>query len=129
MTRSKLKSVAWVLRRDGKVLCVKSKNKDKFFVPGGKFELGESAKQALCREIAEELSVTLKEETMRHVTTIHDIAYGLPNTDVEMACYSADYVGEIVPNAEIETVAWVDLETLHCCAPAAQQLVTFILSR
>ncbi len=41
-----LQSVAWLHEKDGKVLCVKSKGKDKYFIPGGKPEPGETLEQA-----------------------------------------------------------------------------------
>ncbi|MBT8185805.1 MAG: NUDIX domain-containing protein, partial [Eudoraea sp.] len=51
--------LAWVLLMDNKVLCVRSKEKEKFYLPGGKREKGETNAHALYREIKEELSVEI----------------------------------------------------------------------
>ena len=43
--------------KDKKLLLAFSKNKQCFYLPGGKIDTGETAKQALCREIGEELNI------------------------------------------------------------------------
>ncbi len=110
------------------MLCVRSHGKDKFFIPGGKFELGESDQQALKREIKEELSIDLDESSIEFATVVKDVAYGLENTQVEMHCYRAEYSGDLTPCAEIAELDWVTLDDLDKCAPAAQQAVTFALT-
>ena len=52
-------TVAWVRAENGRVLCARPRGRDIFYVPGGKREGRESDLQALLREIAEELTVTL----------------------------------------------------------------------
>ncbi len=123
----KLESVAWVLQRDGKVLCVKTKGKDKYFIPGGKLEAGETRQQGLVREIKEELNIDLIEATISHQFTVIDVAYGLDDTELEMHCYLADFSGEITPNAEIELLQWFDKSNIEQCAPAAQKAVAQVL--
>ncbi len=46
-----------IIQHDNKVLCVKTKDEDYHFLPGGHIEFGESAKDALQREIQEELGL------------------------------------------------------------------------
>ena len=46
--------LVWVLIKDGKLLAVRSKGKELFYLPGGKREIGESDVDALAREIQEE---------------------------------------------------------------------------
>ena len=55
-------TVAWVHLEDGRILCARPRGKDVFYAPGGKREGGESDLQTLLREIAEELTVTLRPE-------------------------------------------------------------------
>ncbi|UXI04211.1 NUDIX hydrolase [Photobacterium sp. TY1-4] len=116
-----LKSVAWLHQDGDKLLCVKTKGKDKFFIPGGKLEAGETNELGLQREIQEELGIELKVDTIRHQFSIEDIAYGLDNTQLTMHCYTADFRGELAPNAEIEVMEWFDLSQIDLCAPAAQK--------
>ena len=47
--------------KDKKLLLAFSKNKQCFYLPGGKVDDTETAKQALCREIEEELNVHITE--------------------------------------------------------------------
>lgn len=122
-----LQSVAWVLQQQGKVLLVKNRGKDKFFIPGGKLEAAESPEQALAREVAEELNVSLEKATIEPLFTIVDRAYGLKDTQLSMHCFSAQYQGEISCNAEIECLEWFDLSALERCAPAAQQVLRRLL--
>ncbi|KAB7681703.1 NUDIX hydrolase [Plesiomonas shigelloides] len=123
----KLVSVAWVFKDDHKILCVKSKGKDKYFIPGGKLESGESHESGLIREIKEELNIDLIPDTISHDFTIIDTAYGLDNTELEMHCYSAAFNGEIIPASEIESLKWIDEFQVDECAPAAQKVVLKLL--
>ncbi|MCX8804577.1 NUDIX domain-containing protein [Vibrio parahaemolyticus] len=123
----KLESVAWVLKKDGKVLCVKTKGKNKYFIPGGKLEAGETHQLGLLREIKEELNIDLIANTISHEFTVVDWAYGIEDTELEMHCYSADFSGDIVPDSEIELVKWIDKSEIDECAPAAQKAVLKVL--
>ncbi len=49
-----------VIQIKGKILVCKRIGKDYYFFPGGHVEFGESAKEALAREIKEELGLTVK---------------------------------------------------------------------
>ncbi len=62
-------TVAWVRLEHGRILCARPREKDIFYIPGGKREGAETDLQTLRREIAEELTVTLLPETVRHVRT------------------------------------------------------------
>lgn len=100
-------TVAWVRVEDGRILCARPRGKDVFYIPGGKREGTESDLETLVREIKEELTVLLDPETVVHAGTYEADAPGLPDgTVVRMACYTADYRGELAPSSEIEEVAW-----------------------
>ena len=62
-------TVAWVRLERGRILCARPRGKDIFYIPGGKRESAESDLQTLLREITEELTVTLRPETVTHVGT------------------------------------------------------------
>ena len=77
-----------------------------FYFPGGMREPGESDAQALVREIDEELQVAIDEATMAHVVTVR--ARGDASTaDMRMICYTAEHLGELVPDHEIAELAWL----------------------
>jgi len=52
-----------VIEKDGKVLFCKNRDKakDYYFLPGGHVEFGETAKDALVRELKEELIISIKD--------------------------------------------------------------------
>ena len=97
-------TVAWVHVRDGRVLCARPRAQDVFYVPGGKREGAESDLQTLVREIAEELTVTLRPETVRHAGTYQ--ADHPDGTVVRMSCYTGEYSGTLAASSEIGELAW-----------------------
>ena len=100
--------LAWLEIRDGKILTARSANKDKFYIPGGKRENGESDEQALIREIKEELSVDLDLNTISYFGTFQAQAHGHdPDVVVKMTCYFSDYIGDIKAASEIAEIAWL----------------------
>ena len=120
-------SVGLIYTKDNKLLCVKSKGKDKFFIPGGKPELKESNESALKREVQEELNVKLDLNSIKYQFTINDIAYGLKDTTLDMHCYRGDFNGNFIASSEIETASWLSLSDIALCAPAAQKVMKRIL--
>jgi len=100
--------LAWIEIRDQQILTTRSAGKDKYYIPGGKREAGETDVQALTREIQEELSVTLTPETINFLGVFEAQAHGHPEgTTVRMTCYTADYTGTLAPAAEIEEMRWL----------------------
>ena len=71
-----LDTAGLLLIQNRKLLLAFSNNKQCFYLPGGKVDEGETATAALCREIAEELNVLLKEEDLEYYTHICAPAYG-----------------------------------------------------
>ena len=53
--------VAFLYLQNGKILSTRSKGKDKYYIPGGKREAGETDIETLVREVKEELSVDIIE--------------------------------------------------------------------
>ncbi|MBP9718876.1 MAG: NUDIX domain-containing protein [Candidatus Levybacteria bacterium] len=104
--------LAWIYIKDRKILSTRSKGKDAWYIPGGKREEGESDKEALVREVLEELTVDLIPETIKYLETFKAQAHGKPQgVFVQMTCYTADYKGELAPSAEIEEMAWLTSDT------------------
>lgn len=101
--------LAWIELKDKSILVTRSYGKDKYYIPGGKRELGETDQQALCREIKEELSIDLRTDTLQFVGVFEAQAHGQPEgTLVKMTCYAARYNGTLKPDAEIEEMTWLN---------------------
>lgn len=89
-------------------LSTRSKGKSVFYFPGGKRESGETDVQALIREIREELSVELQEESLTYIGTFEAQADGHESgIIVRMTCYSGKYFGTLKPASEIAEMAWL----------------------
>lgn len=81
---------AGVIVEDGKILCVqRGKGKYdyisfKYEFPGGKIEGAEDAKEALARELMEEMELDIGIETMEYLTTVY---HTYPDFHIEMHAY------------------------------------------
>ncbi|OEK06521.1 NUDIX hydrolase [Roseivirga misakiensis] len=105
--------LAWLEIKDNRILVARSKGKEAFYIPGGKRELGESDAQALIREIDEELSVKLHEDSLAYYGTFSAQAHGhADGVLVQMTCYMGQYDGELKAAAEIEEVSWLEFEEM-----------------
>ena len=100
--------IAWLYLHDGHILSTRSWGKDRYYLPGGKREPGETDTQTLLREIKEELTVDLDPASLAHVGIFEAPAHGHPaGVLVRMTCYRATYIGELQPAAEIEEMGWL----------------------
>ncbi|WP_303312215.1 NUDIX domain-containing protein [Hymenobacter sp. BT730] len=100
--------IAWLHLHEGRLLSTRSRGKDRYYIPGGKREAGETDTQTLLREIQEELTVQLDTAGIVYQGTFEAPAHGHPDgIRVQMTCYSAPYTGELQPAAEIEEIVWL----------------------
>lgn len=113
--------LAWIEIQDGKILSTRSKGRTKYYIPGGKREAGESDFQALSREITEELSVTLIEDSMKFLGIFQAQADShAAGVQVKMTCYKGSFTGSILPASEIEEVVWLTYQDRDRISPVDQ---------
>jgi 8-oxo-dGTP diphosphatase len=108
VTPAFIDTVAWVHLVNGKILCARPRGQDIFYIPGGKREGAETDLQTLLREIAEELTVALLPETVKHLGTYEAYQpHGQPGgAVVRMSCYAGGYSGTLAASGEIDELAW-----------------------
>ena len=122
MPTATMTSVGWLHVRDGRLLGVRTRGRDRFYLPGGKPEPGETDEEALVREVREELGLELAE--VRPAFTIDAPAHGLAApTELTMHCFHARAVGEPRPAREIEELAWLRIPVDARAAPAVHAVL------
>ncbi|WIX75213.1 NUDIX domain-containing protein [Amycolatopsis carbonis] len=120
-------ALAWVHVRDRRLLSVRTRGKEKFYLPGGKREPGEGDVAGLCREIREELGVELDPLTFRFFAVLDEQADGFADgRRVRMTCYTAEHTSEPVPSAEIAEAAWLRSADAAACPPAGQRVLRML---
>ncbi|KAA1039931.1 NUDIX domain-containing protein [Macrococcus equipercicus] len=108
---------------DDKILLVKVRENEKYYLPGGKIEKGENDIQALIREIKEELSVTLEENKITYLDTITAPAYPDNENQVELRCYIYENLEKIIKSNEITDIQYIDMAKENLIAPAVNILI------
>jgi 8-oxo-dGTP pyrophosphatase MutT (NUDIX family) len=97
----KLPTVGLLIIKNRKLLLAFSRNKQCFYLPGGKIDINETATEALCREIIEEMNVAIEEHQLKYYTHISAPAYGEENgTIMEQDCFLLQH--SITPTASAE---------------------------
>lgn len=107
----KLPTAGLLIILNRKLLLAFSKNKQCFYLPGGKIDEGETAAGALCREIAEELNISLDENELTYYTHISAPAYGEQNgTIMEQDCFFINKLVEPAASSEIGAIKYFSLK-------------------
>jgi 8-oxo-dGTP diphosphatase len=116
---------AWVCVRDRRVLVVRPRDIDAFYLPGGKPEPGETFAEAAAREVREEVGVVVDPAELTLFSEIVAPAHNRPpGTEVRLICFAGGAVGgEPRPAAEIAELAWFTSADRARCAPAIRLLV------
>jgi 8-oxo-dGTP pyrophosphatase MutT (NUDIX family) len=105
-------AAAVILGADGRILLVRKRGTRAFMLAGGKIDAGESALEALHREIGEELGCGI-EGGAEPLGRFSAPAENEPGQIVEADLFAVGLDGEIHLNAEIEEVAWHDPHDLE----------------
>ena len=121
---------AAIIHRDGKILATQrgyGEYKDGWEFPGGKLESGETAQEAIVREIREELAVEIEPEKL--VTTVD---YDYPTFHLRMHCFWSRIKSGEICLMEHEAARWLakdeldEVEWLPADVGVVNQIKNFI---
>jgi len=101
-------AAAIIVRPDGMTLLVRKRGTTAFMQPGGKIEPNEQPRQALCRELAEEIGLTVDPAHPVYLGRFEAPAAHEDNRMVEAEIFRLDIAEPVAATAEIEEIAWVD---------------------
>ena len=107
----KIPVVAAVIRREGKILATQrgyGPQKDGWEFPGGKVESGEDPREALVREIREELRVDIVPGV-----EIGVVEHEYPNISIRMQCFWAEIREGSPVLTEHENAKWISADELE----------------
>ena len=110
--------VAFLYLQNGKILSTRSKGKDKYYIPGGKREEGETDIETLVREVKEELSVDIIKSSAKLYGVFEAQAHGkAEGVIVKMTCYTAEFTGELKADSEIAEIVWLTTADIEAVSP------------
>ncbi|NJB72614.1 ADP-ribose pyrophosphatase YjhB (NUDIX family) [Saonia flava] len=122
--------LAWIHLADGKILSTRSKGKTKYYIPGGKRELGEPDAKALIREIKEELSVELDVSSLQFMGVFEAQADShKPGVLVKMTCYYGNYHGTLLPDSEIEEMVWLNYKDIEMVSEVDKLIFDYLYQK
>ena len=102
-------SAGVVLDGRGRALLVRKTGTRAFMNPGGKPEPGESAAQALCRELAEEVGLAIRPDELSYLGRFRADAANEPGHLVEAEVFAVTVAeADVRPRLEIAEAVWVD---------------------
>lgn len=117
---------AAVIIRDGKIFATErgyGDYKDWWEFPGGKIEESESPRDAVSREIEEELGVSIKVGDRIYV-----IEYDYPDFHLHMEAFACTITGGEIELREHENALWLDMESLDSVKwlPADEEMIGYL---
>ncbi|MFC0041287.1 NUDIX hydrolase [Actinomadura rayongensis] len=116
-----LRVVAWIHVVNGRLTAVRARGRNLLYLPGGKAEPGEDDREALAREVQEEVSATIAPAAFIELGTIRAEAHDQPNhTHVSMTCYTADHNEPLSPAGEVNEIRYLTKAERNELAPAGR---------
>ena len=103
--------VAAIIRKGNKVFATQrgyGDFKDWWEFPGGKMEPGETPREALVREIREELDVEISIDKF-----LHTVEWDYPQFHLTMHCFMSSLLNEDIHLNEHEAARWLDADSLR----------------
>ena len=124
MTPAPIVVSAVAVVRDRTVLMVTARDRDVYYMPGGKVDACETAAQAAAREAFEEVSLQFDPDELEELFEVRTQAHGEPEgRQVHMRVFRAWTTDEPVPSAEVGAVHWTTSADADRCPPAGTEVL------
>ena len=115
---------AIALVRERRVLMVTARDREVYYMPGGKIDDGETAAEAAAREALEEVALDLPADTLEELFEVVVQAHGEPDGRlVRMRVFRAETDAAPEASAEVGALHWVSTADLHRCPPAGAEVL------
>jgi 8-oxo-dGTP diphosphatase len=115
---------AIALVRDRRVLMVTARERDVYYMPGGKIDEGESPAEAAAREAFEEVALDLDPDMLHELFEVVVQAHGEPDGRlVRMRVFRAETDAAPAASAEVGALHWVTTADTHRCPPAGAEVL------
>lgn len=98
--------------RDGKLLLCRAKGGNTTYLPGGHIEFGETGRQALVREIREELGMEARTGAFLGAVENSFIQHGKPHAEINLVYAVEISDGELCSQEDWIEFKWCDLNRL-----------------
>ncbi|WP_319519402.1 NUDIX domain-containing protein [uncultured Martelella sp.] len=103
-------AVALIINEKGEMLTVRKRGTEAFMQPGGKIDAEETPREALIRELNEELALIFSADDFHYQGRFSELAANEPGMIVEAEAFSCFAAPEVTPQAEIEELKWLPVE-------------------
>lgn len=102
-------SAAMIIDGNDRLLLVRKRNTVKFMLPGGKIDQGESAIEALVRELQEEIDLNIQKSDATFIQEYEAAAANEPDYRIQSQLFQVMLPANIIiePQAEIEEIVWL----------------------
>ena len=115
---------AIALVRDRRVLMVTARDRDVYYMPGGKIDEGESPAEAAAREACEEVALELDPGALDELFEVVVQAHGEPDGRlVRMRVFKAETDATPAASAEVGSLHWVTTADTDRCPPAGAEVL------
>lgn len=101
-------AAACLTNDNGEILLVRKRGTSCFMQPGGKIEPGESPREAIVREIEEELGISFAPGDLTAAGNWKGLAANEPMTGLMAYLFTGELNTTPRPQAELEELLWID---------------------
>ena len=112
MNDKQIDKIGLAVIRNRQLLMVRShRNKDVFYVLGGKPDKGENDLDCIEREVEEEISAKVSVGSIRYLASFKEISHDKPDTVVNLKLYFGKILSEPVVANEIAEYKYIDTKS------------------